>query len=489
MTKPNLVYILADDMGIGDLTCYNERSAWATPNLDRLANEGLRCDDAHSSSAVCTPSRYSILTGRYAWRSWLKRGVVGGYNRALIEPGRTTIATTLRDQGYRTACVGKWHLGVDWVRNGPEDHDVDFTQPFGGGPCDHGFDSFLGITASLDMPPYTYLRDRKVDKVPDRIDPGLNDEAICFHERKRFWRPGAIAEGFVHEQVLPRLTDECVSLIEADDDKPFFLYYPMPAPHTPVLPTPEFQGQTGTTSYGDFCAMVDSEVGRILDALDRTGQAENTIVIFTSDNGASPRADFAELAMYGHQPSLIYRGTKADIFEGGHRIPLLTRWPAGIRAGLTSDETVCLSDLLATMADLVEAPLPEDAAEDSVSNLPLWRGESQAKPLREATVHHSLDGSFSIRQGRWKLELCPGSGGWSYPRHDRDNLDGLPTMQLYDLDHDIRERINVVDDHPEVVESLKNLLTTYIDAGRSTPGAPSANHPEAGNRWDKIWWT
>jgi arylsulfatase A-like enzyme len=487
-TKPNLIYILADDMGIGDVSCYNERSAWQTPHLDRFAREGMRFDDAHSSSAVCTPSRYSILTGRYAWRSWLKRGVVGGFTPSLLEPGRMTVASYLRDCGYQTACVGKWHLGLDWVKTGKEDYEVDYSQPFGGGPCDFGFDTWLGISASLDMAPYVYLRDRRVEQVPDRIDPGCDEERICYHESKRFWREGAIAPNFVHEEVMPRCTDECVSLIREKRENPFFIYYALPAPHTPVLPTAEFAGKTGTTSYGDFCAMVDAEVGRILAALDETGQAENTIVIFTSDNGCSPRADYVELGMFGHHPSLFYRGAKADIFEGGHRIPLLTRWPEGIAAGGVTDETVCLSDLLATMAEVCGEALPACAGEDSVSLLPVWRQESLSHPLREATVHHAIDGSFSIRQGRWKLELCPGSGGWSYPRNDRTDVEGMPLMQLYDLETDIRERINLVDQHPEVVESLKTLLTHYVVEGRSTPGEAQLNHHEQGNNWDELWW-
>lgn len=475
-------------MGIGDLTCYNDRAAWRTPNLDRLAEDGMRFEDAHSSSAVCTPSRYSILTGRYAWRSWLKRGVVGGFTPSLIEPGRKTVASYLKEQGYRTACVGKWHLGLDWVRKGEEEWDVEYTQPFGGGPCDHGFDSWFGISASLDMAPYLYLRDRTVEELPERMDPGRTGMQAVNGRNRIFWREGMIAPDFQHEEVMPRCTEECCRLIRDKHEEPFFIYYALPAPHTPIVPTPEFQGSTNTNAYGDFCAQVDAEVGQILDALDETGQAENTIVVFTSDNGCSPQANYTELAMFGHNPSLIYRGHKADIYEGGHRIPLLTRWPAGIQAGAASDETVCLSDFFATVADAVGVPLTDDAGEDSVSNLPLWKGEDLKKPLREATVHHSIDGSFSIRQGRWKLELCPGSGGWSYPRPGADSTDGMPQMQLYDLDQDVRERFNVIDKHPEFVEPLKTLLLQYVDQGRSTPGVRQQNHPDHGNRFTGLEW-
>lgn len=487
---PNIVYILADDMGYGDLSCLNPRSAWQTPHLDRLAREGLTYRDGHSSSAVCTPSRYSILTGRYAWRSWLKAGVTMGYSRALIEPGRMTVASLLKEQGYTTACVGKWHLGWHWAKSGEGEEEVDFNGAIQDGPCDVGFDEFFGISASLDMAPYVYVRNDRVEESPDRMDPGCDDEKICFRESKRIWRPGPIAPNFKHEEVLPRCTEEAVRFLQrqAKKEDPFFLYFPLPAPHTPILPTKKFQGASGTTPYGDFCVQVDDVVGQVLKQLDQLGMAENTLVIFTSDNGASPRADFAELAMYGHQPSYIYRGHKADIYEGGHRVPLVARWPEQIAAGSVTDDVVCLSDLLATCADLAGVDLPDEAGEDSVSHLRLWRGENSGEPLREATVHHSIDGSFSLRQGKWKLELCASSGGWSYPHPRQDDLTDLPPFQLYDMDLDFRERRNVAAEHPDVVESLKALLADYVRNGRSTPGEPQPNHPEQGNAWAQLQW-
>lgn len=487
--RPNIIYLLTDDMGYGDLSCLNPASAWQTPNLDRLAREGLTYRDGHSSSAVCTPSRYSILTGRYNWRSWLKLGVVDGYSRPLIEEGRMTAASLLRDYGYATACIGKWHLGWEWAKHGEERDDVDYTAAFQRGPCDVGFDEFFGIAASLDMPPYTYLRNRHAEEIPDRDDQGCDDEKICWHESKRIWRPGVRAPNFQHEEVLPRCTEEAKAFIQrhAGEEQPFFLYYALPAPHTPILPTKQFQGTSGTTSYGDFCLQVDDEVGQILNLLDDLKIAENTLVIFTSDNGASPRADFAELAMYGHHPSYQFRGLKADIFEGGHRVPLLARWPRLIQAGSVTDETVCLVDLLATCADIVGTQLPDDAGEDSVSHLGLWRGKKTEQPLREATVHHSLDGSFSIRKGKWKLDLCPSSGGWSYPHPKKDDLSGLPPFQLYDLEADQRERCNVVEANPDVMEELKDLLALYVRNGRSTPGAPQENYRDD-YEWKQLDW-
>jgi len=259
----------------------------------------------------------------------------------------------------------------------------------------------------------------------------------------------------------------------------------LPAPHTPMLPVPEFQGKSGTNEYGDFCLQVDDVVGQIMKALDHNGIAANTILLFTSDNGSPPSADFQELAAIGHHPSYVFRGHKADIYEGGHRIPLLVRWPDKIKAASVSDETVCLSDLLATCADIVGEELPPNAGEDSVSNLPLWLGEPFTKPLREATVHTSIDGSLSIRQGRWKLEMCPGSGGWSFPQPGPES-EGLPPVQLYDLQADIGERHNLEQQYPDMVQRLQALLTQYVRNGRSTLGDPQEN--DGGTIWKQLWW-
>jgi arylsulfatase A-like enzyme len=477
---PNIIYILADDMGYGDLSCLNENSKIRTPHLDRLAAGGMRFTDAHASSSVCTPSRYSILTGRYNWRSWLKSGVLGGYTRHLIEDGRLTVASFLQQQGYQTACIGKWHLGWEWARNGTDEKDVDFAKPISNGPCDVGFDQFFGISASLDMPPYVYVENNRATALPNRQDPG--DAGF------RFWRPGPAAPDFRHEEVLPTLTARAESAIAnmGAAGCPFFLYFPLPAPHTPILPAPEFQGKSGTNPYGDFCLMVDDVVGRIMAAVERAGISDNTIIIFTADNGCSPMADLPGLAQLGHHPSYVFRGHKADIYDGGHRIPLLVHWPARIRPGSVCDDTVCLVDLLATMAEITGAPLSDNAGEDSVSNLPLWLERPDAAPVREATVHHSIDGSFSIRKGKWKLEMCPGSGGWSAPQPGKA-CEGLPPIQLYDLTADIGERRNLHAEHPEVVEELKVLLTRYIVDGRSTPGARQEN--AGGQNWEQVWWT
>lgn len=493
MNRPNFVYILADDMGYGDLSCLNGNCGFRTPNLDRLAAEGMAFTDAHSSSAVCTPSRYSILTGRYNWRSELKYGVLHGYSPHLIEPGRMTVATYLKEHGYRTACIGKWHLGMDmplkngewiaheafgeWPRGAYP--DVDFSRPLRNGPCTYGFDYFYGISGSLDMAPYVYWENSRATELPDREFPGDDTpKGLC--------RRGPQAPHFRHERVTPELTERSCRYIEerAKSGEPFFLYFPLPSPHTPILPE-EFTGKSGTNEYGDFCLMVDWCVGRIMETLEANGVADNTVLVFTSDNGCSPNAGFEELKKFGHNPSYVFRGHKADIYEGGHRIPLLVRWPERIPAGTVSAETVCLVDLMATCCEILGETLPYNAGEDSVSNLPVWLKRPLDKPLREATVHHSVFGNFSIRQGRWKLELCPGSGGWSYPAPGEEP-EGSPQIQLYDLSCDISERENCCREHPDVVAALTKLLTRYVLEGRSTPGLAQSN--TGAKYWPELNW-
>ncbi len=482
--KPNIIYILADDMGYGDISYLNPESKIRTPNFDEMAQEGMIFTDAHSSSAVCTPSRYSILTGRYNWRSKLKRGVLGGYSPALIEPERMTVASMLKERGYRTACIGKWHLGMDWEMedNTAEPNDlgtipsVNYTAAVKNGPVDHGFQYFYGISASLDMPPYVYIENDHVTELPD------GETENC---GKEFWRKGPTAPNFKHHEVLPTLTQKVLDTIEDCQKEPFFIYFPLPAPHTPILPVGEFIGKSNTNSYGDFVLMCDDVVGQVMKKLEETNISDNTIVIYTSDNGCSPMADFDELAKFGHNPSYIFRGHKADIYEGGHRIPLVIKWPAGMKAGSICEEHICLTDFMATVADIIGYDLPDNAAEDSVSNLPIWLDEDYTKPLRQAIVHHSVDGSFSIRKGEWKLEMCPGSGGWSYPKPGEET-EGSPKIQLYNMEEDISEQINIYDQYPEVVEELKTLLTRYIQEGRSTPGKPQKN--TGGDYWHQLNW-
>ncbi|RHU23268.1 arylsulfatase [Parabacteroides sp. TM07-1AC] len=478
--KPNIVFIFADDMGYGDVSAFNENSKIQTTNIDRIANEGVAFTDAHSSSSVSTPSRYSLLTGRYNWRSDLKSGVLMGYNKALIAPDRRTIASVLRDQGYQTACIGKWHLGWDWNNIEAGKDSVDFSKPITNGPTTRGFDYFYGIIASLDMAPYVYVENDMPTALPDR-------ETV--NDGMKYWRKGPTASDFDHEQTLPNFINRAVDYIhdKSKDDKPFYLYLPLPAPHTPILPIKEYQGKSGLNPYGDFVLMVDDMVGKVMNALKEAGVDDNTILVFSTDNGCSPQAKFDELQEKGHYPSYIYRGHKADLFDGGHRIPCAVRWPAKIKPH-TVNQTVCLTDFFATFATIADYQLKDSEGEDSYNILPLLLNEKEGDVIREATVHHSINGDFTIRKGEWKLLLSPSSGGWSFPKPGTDDevIKTLPLIQLYNMKTDPAEKNNVYAEHPEVVKELKDLMIKYVKEGRSTPGTPQKNDgPEV---WKQLSW-
>lgn len=465
--KPNIIYILADDLGYGDISCLNENSKIATPHIDQLAEQGIRFTDAHSNSSVCTPTRYGILTGRYAWRSSLKSGVLWSYDKPLINKERSTVATLLKKHDYHTACIGKWHLGLNWQKDSTG--IIDFQQPILNGPNENGFDYFYGITASLDIPPYFYIENdhitaQKVDTV----------EAMS---GKMFWRTGPVGDDFKHIEVLPKLTQVAVSYIEeqSKSEDPFFLYFPLPAPHTPIIPSPEFQGISNTNEYGDFVVMVDDVVRQIVQALEKNGIAENTLIVFTSDNGCSPMADFEELALLEHDPSYVFKGHKADIYEGGHRVPFIVRWPGEVKKGVISDEIICLTDFMATCAEILGDTLLDNEGEDSYSILPIIEAGQMRSSSRADIVHHSVDGEFSIRKGNWKLEFCAGSGGWSYPTERKAKDLNLPSMQLYNLENDIGEENNLVKEYPLIVQELSDLMLQYIRDGRSTPGQKQSN--------------
>ena len=458
--RPNIVLVLADDLGAGDLGCYNPESKIPTPCLDRIAAAGGRFTDMHSPSAVCTPTRYALLTGRYAWRSRLKRGVLGGYSKMLIEKGRVTLPALLKKHGYRTGGVGKWHLGLQ------DNKRTDYAKPLRPGPLTAGFDSFFGIPASLDMPPYVWVVGDAVEKAPSE------KVRKSGHRRKKgggFWRGGAVAPGFRHADVLPRVTKESEAFLErcaSNKGQPFFLYVPLPAPHTPWMPTQSWRGKSKAGYYGDFVAMVDACIGRIDSKLTELGLTENTLLIVTSDNGSHwPTAD---IKRYGHRANLHYRGQKADIHEGGHRVPFLVRWPGKTPPGITTDDTGCLTDMLRTIAGIVGAKLPENAAEDSCNLWPRFAGQEIGGPMREATVHHSLGGMFAIRKGRWKLIEGRGSGGFTQPRKIKAKP-GEPAGQLYDLRADPSETENLWGKRPKVVARMTAILDRYRREARSAP--------------------
>ncbi len=487
--RPNVVIILADDLGIGDVSSYNDNAAWETPHIDRLAARGVSFTDAHTNAALCTPTRYGIMTGRYSWRSTLKSGGYNGYSTPLIEDERQTIAELFKGQGYQTALIGKWHLGWNWSFKGSrtETFDgrtvpvIDFSQPIQNGPQDHGFAYSFGTIASLSSPPFVWVENSMPTSIPKEVSVNYDEKA--------FWRKGPKADDFNHVEALSTIAEKSVGYIkeQAGADEPFFLYVAFTAPHAPIIPTTEYIGKSNTNAYGDFVLMVDDAVGLIADAINADRRLENTLLFFTSDNGQSPRADFDddELPLAGHNGSYIYRGKKFDIYEGGHRVPFIATWPGRIRPGTKSDETICTVDFMATAAELLGVTLPDDTGEDSYSILPALRQDKSGRPIREATVNHSNDGRFAIRQGDWKLILWPGSGGWAYPATEAD-MAGLPRYQLYHLKSDPGEEKNLVSRHPQRVEAMKALLTKYVQEGRSTPGSVQRNdEPEY---WPELEW-
>lgn len=477
---PNILLILADDLGYGDLGCYNAQSKIPTPRLDALAAAGIRFTDAHTPSSVCTPTRYGLLTGRYAWRTRLKNGVLDGFDPPLIENGRMTAASFLKSRGYDTACIGKWHLGMTWTRKDATPvpardtttgfrpgYDVDFTKPVSGGPLDAGFDSYFGISASLDMPPYCFLENRSPVTLP--AGRSAEDRSLLMNQP-----PGALAPDFRLEDVLPACRDRAVKFLESRKgrSKPFFLYLPLTAPHLPIVPNKPFAGKSRAGAYGDFVAEVDAVVGDALDALARSGHAGNTIVLFTSDNGglwhwweyreaddrahAKPTPRSLLEKELGHQSNAHLRGTKADIHEGGHRVPFIVRWPRAVPAGRVSESLVCLTDFLATVSEIAGSPLPAGAAEDSVSFLPVLRNPREAGARKEV-VHHSVRGAFSLRSGPWKFIPTRGSGGFTAPAF-LPPAEGEPVGQLYNLAKDPSETKNLYADHPEIVKRFAERL-------------------------------
>lgn len=475
--QPNIVFILADDMGYGDISRLNENSKISTPQLDRFASEGIVFTDAHSSSAVCTPTRYGILTGRYNWRSTLKDGVLGGYAKALIPEDRATMATMLKAQGYRTACIGKWHLGWTWADVDKGIDSIDYAKPITDGPITRGFDYFYGIAASLDMAPYVYVENDMPTAVPDRKTEGEAMKVGDPGYRGAFWREGATGRDFRHEDCLPNLVRRAVEYVgtNAKETDPYFLYLALPAPHTPLLPSEQFRGKSGISAYADFVMMVDDEIGKVLTAIEESGEKGNTIVVFASDNGFAPAADTRSLEDKGHYPSYDSRGYKADLFDGGHHIPCIVRWPDSFRPA-TVDRTICLTDFMATFASITGYQLAADEGEDSFDLQPLLADPNTTRYTREATVSHSVNGSFAIRKGDWKLLFTPNSGGWSPPQPGRKaSWAGLPPYQLYNMASDPSETHNMYDERQDIVEQLEALLLKYIEDGRSTPGKRQYN--------------
>jgi len=490
--RPNILYFLVDDMGYGDASCLNPAGKIRTPHLDRLAQEGMTFTDAHSSSAVCSPSRYSILTGRYNWRSTLQKGIVRMYGDPLISADRLTVPGLLKSHGYRTACIGKWHLGHGWPfkaerddfireRNqlspGAEYEATDAlralwqkasAQPTTGGTTTRGFDYYFGVDVP-NWPPYCFIENDRTVGIPSEFLPArlVGDNLASFS--------GPAMPYWHFEQLLPTWAKKADDYIreQAAAAEPFFLYLPMTSPHTPLAVNKPWIGKSGLNNlYADLVMETDAVFGRVLASLERYGVADNTLVIFASDNGCAHYIGTAQLEAQGHHPSAGFRGYKSDAWDGGHRIPCLARWPGGIRPGSTCDRLVCLSDLMATCAEILGVPLPANAGEDSVSMLPLFRDPSTS--VREHVVNHSIEGKFAIRDREWKLVLCPGSGGWS--KNDAEAArEGLPLVQLYNLREDPGEKNNLQAEDRDRCRKMVDLLKQLVADGRSTPGPQQAN--------------
>ncbi len=476
ISPPNIVLILADDLGFGDVGCQNAESKIPTPNLDRLAGEGMRFVDAHTPSAVCSPTRYGILTGRYCWRSRLKESVLWPWDPPLIEAERLTLPGLLRQHGYRTACIGKWHLGWNWpfVKEVDKSRDravpadaIDWSKPIGEGPITRGFDCYFGDDVP-NFPPYVFIENDRTLGVPSAQKP-----------KEMFGSPGPMLPGWKLDAVMPAITRKAVDWVgrvaAEPDSRPFFLYFPLTAPHTPIAPAAEFKGRSQAGDYGDYVAEVDWAVGEILQALSKHGLAENTLVLFTSDNGPENSA-YERAQRYQHYSMGSLRGLKRDTWEGGHRVPFIARWPGHIPAGALSREVICLTDLMATGAALVGTALPENAGEDSYNILPALLGTRSARPIREAVVHHSCSGRFAIRRGDWVFIDAPTGDDNREPAWFKEERGyaphGLPG-ELYNLTEDLGERKNRYAEHPELVKELKGLLEKYKQEGRSAPGERS----------------
>lgn len=527
MVRPNIILIFADDLGYGDVSTFNPEAKFQTPNLDRLASLGMKFTDSHATSALCTPSRYGLLTGRYNWRSRLKANVIPGDADALIEYDRKTLAQLLKDQGYKTAAVGKWHLGLDWVFKAEKDYaayglnpdhyprvdqqtgrdhvfehstkdhwtaieglDIDYDQPIRFGPLQLGFDYFFGTPASLDQPPYVYIENDRVLEKPSVITGKLGIDRTSANDQ-RTWQMGPAAPEYMHQEVPVHMQEKVLSLLEAylDDQAPFFLYYPMHLVHGPLLPSEDFKGKSGVGFYGDFVLQLDHYVGQIMDKLIAAGQFDNTVFIFTSDNGVSAVSGIDHLRALGHYSSYHFRGEKSDIWEGGHREPTIISYPPIIAPGTQTAQMVSHADIYRTIADLIGASLEDQVAEDSVSNLPLWQGSQD--PVRDYIIHSSGTGGFSIRHGYWKLIFVRYGGGMNIRHRVAQGLDvsdDYAATELYDLRDDLSENHNVIDQYPELVREMTRVLAQFIQAGRSTPGQAQANAQPQYQSWYQVEW-
>lgn len=480
-SRPNILILYADDLGFGDLGCYNEKSKIPTPNLDRLASEGMRFTNGHSSSGICTPSRYALLTGRHHWRDF--DGIVNAFGSSVFAPERLTLPEMLQEKGYATAAIGKWHLGWDWAAIRKPDakpigegrrqswgaEAFDWDKPIPDGPLAHGFDHYFGDTV-INFPPYCWIEDDKVVRAPDV----MMDTAKWKEIKEGNWecRPGPMISDWDPYENIPETTRRAVKYIEEqkDEEKPFFLYFAFPSPHAPIIPNDEFDGKSEAGPYGDFVYETDDACGRILKALEESGQAENTIVVFSADNGPEKYA-YARDEKFGHWSAEPLRGLKRDIYEGGHRVPFIVKWPGTVEAGTVTDALVSQIDFMATFADLLSYELPDDAAEDSHVLTPLLTG--RADVIRDTHIHQTFSEKWAIRHGDWLLiegkdgyhsgRVKAWEGKRGYPADDNGE------SELFNLANDIGQKKNLAEEEPSKVAELSALLAKIREQGYSAP--------------------
>lgn len=469
--KPNIIFILADDLGYGDIGSYNPESKIPTPNIDKLAEEGIRFTDAHAADVVCSPSRYSLLTGRYCWRTPLKHGTTATFAGPLIENDRLTVASLLKEKGYHTACIGKWHIGMSFTQKdgqlitsplNPQENasEIDLSIPIKNGPNDVGFDYFFGTAACpTNAPIYAYIENDKVIGNPTKMFEGLKE---WMYGR----RPGLIADNFDFERTdlifLDKSKEFITNHMKDSPDKPFFLFHSAQAIHLPAIPAKEFVGKTGIGPLGDFCYELDWIVGELVKTVDSLGIAENTIIVFSSDNGPES-CSWRIRNETGHDASYSLRGMKRDGWEGGHRVPFIVKWPNKIEENRISDELICQTDFLATCADILGVKELANVAEDSRSLLPLFVGKKLSNPIHEGLIHNAFTGEHVFRQGDWKLLEFQGSGSYNYrnipiepPLSDPD-----APGQLYNMKEDRKETNNLYEQYPQKVKELMKLLRKH----------------------------
>jgi len=479
--KPNILILYADDLGYGDLGCYNLESKIPTPNLDRLAKAGMRFSDGHSSSGICTPSRYALLTGRHHWRKF--HGIVGALGGTVFAPERLTMPEMLQTEGYHTACIGKWHLGWDWAairkpnakptkvgRRSSWSYDAfDWNKAIPDGPLAHGFDHYFGDTV-INFPPYAWIEDKKLVEAPDTI----MDTAKWKKIKEGGWecRPGPMVSGWNPYDIMPTLTQRGVDYIRAtkDSEKPFFLYFAYPGPHAPIIPNDKFDGTSEAGPYGDFVVEIDDSIGQLLKALKMAGKADNTVVIFTADNGPEKYA-YARDEKFDHWSAKPFRGLKRDIYEGGHHVPFIVKWPGLTKAGTVSDALISQIDIMGTVAAALGVDLPDEQAEDSYNQLPVLRGRKES--VRTAHIHNTRANSYAIRYGDWLLVddkhgyMSGRNAKWEtkhkYPADDKS------MAELYNLANDIGQRTNLATKHTARVKELQALLKKIRDQGHSSP--------------------